>query len=93
MNLYLVSQNKNCFYDTYDSFVVAAETEKEAMETSPSEWYRWHDGKWFFQYADGTEGSESNNNSWCDPKYVKVELIGVAKKGIKGIVCKSFNAG
>ena len=93
MNLYLVSQCENTGYDTYDSFVVAVETEKEARETSPNNSYKWHDDKWFFQYADGTETDEIYNHSWCDPKYVKTELIGIAKEGVEGIVCTSFNAG
>lgn len=92
MNIYLVSQDKNTGYDTYDSFVVAVETEKEARETSPDNYYKWHDDEWFFQYADGTEKVEKSD-SWCNPKDVKVKLIGVAKKGVKGIVCASFNAG
>lgn len=35
MFLYLLSQNQNGGYDTYDSCVVAAETEEEAREINP----------------------------------------------------------
>jgi hypothetical protein len=35
-----------------------------------------------------------DSSGWCDPKYVQVELIGVAVEGmVKGIVVASFNAG
>lgn len=35
MNLYLISQTENNDYDTYDSAVVAAETEGQARNTHP----------------------------------------------------------
>jgi hypothetical protein len=35
MNLYLISQDVNTDYDTYDAAVVAAETEEEARNISP----------------------------------------------------------
>lgn len=34
MNLYLVSQNYNSGYDTYDSMIIAAKNEKEAKTIS-----------------------------------------------------------
>jgi hypothetical protein len=36
MNLYLISQDDRDDYDTYDSAVVAAETEEEARSINPS---------------------------------------------------------
>ena len=35
MNLYLISQNKNVNYDTFDSAIVAARTNKEARMIHP----------------------------------------------------------
>lgn len=35
MNLYRISQDKNCGYDTYDSAVVAASSEEEAKSIHP----------------------------------------------------------
>ena len=35
MNLYLISQNRNNGYDTYDSAVVAAESEEKARMIRP----------------------------------------------------------
>ena len=38
MNLYLLSQTDNNGYDTYDSCVVAAESEREAAKIAPGDW-------------------------------------------------------
>ena len=81
MKLWLISQNKNNGYDTYDSAVVAAETEAEARLIHPSgdEW----DGK-----------SDGIYDSWVDATEVAVYLIGEAIEGQKaGVICASFNAG
>jgi hypothetical protein len=80
MNLYRISQEQKNDYDTYDSAVVAAETESKAKRIHPSgdndDW-----GKW---------------QSWCDaPEAVTAVLIGVATNGTKAgaVICASFNAG
>lgn len=80
MKLWLLSQDENTGYDTYDSVVVAAKSEEEARLILPSEYQNWEDGC---------------NYSWVnDPKLVKVELIGTAVRGTKvGVVLASFNAG
>ena len=78
MNLYRISQNKNCGYDTYDSAVVAALSEEEARSIHP----------------EGNEFWEGKNYTWCDPSHVKVELIGTTDKFEAGtVVIASFNAG
>jgi len=80
MNLYHLSQNQNAGYDTYDSVVVAAETEDKARLILPSKYGDW--GEFF--------------SSWCDsPEFVTVRLIGVADDDIAepGVICSSFNAG
>lgn len=38
MNLYLISQDVNTSYDTFDSAVVAAETKENAQKIKPAEW-------------------------------------------------------
>jgi hypothetical protein len=80
MNLYKISQTVNNDYDTYDSAVVAAETEDEARRIHPNselrepEWDPWH--------------------VWAPHDEIKVELIGTAAPGItKGVIVASFNAG
>jgi len=79
MKLWLISQDKNNGYDTYDSAVVAAETQQAAQETLPSEWTKWDD---YF-------------NNWVDsPDKVSAILIGEATENTKpGVICASFNAG
>lgn len=79
MNLYLISQDANRGYDSYDSAVVAAASEEEARNTHPSD-------EW------PTAGR--TNWDWTDAANVKVKLIGTAAEGIEaGVVCASFNAG
>ena len=81
MNLYKISQTENDDYDTYDSAVVAAETEDDARMITPDA------GQW------GKDSSHWCN--WCSsPELVTVELIGVAKPFTEaGVICASYNAG
>ena len=82
MNLYLISQEENNGYDTYDSAVVAALDEKTAIWMSPNNGEQLTDEEWKGKYS-----------SWChSPEAVKVKLIGKAAWGIKkGVICASFN--
>lgn len=84
LNLYLVSQDANDDYDTFDSFVVATITPYKARHTWP-----------FAGGKDYSHFSMSQKlNSWAKPEDCKVELIGTAKPGTKeGVICASFNAG
>ena len=93
MNLYLLSQNVNNDYDTYDSIVVAAENEEEARTIQPQLDYKYHDGKVYFQYYDLSE-VECSNDTWALPEDIKVKFIGISAPGIeKGVIIASFNAG
>lgn len=85
MRLYLISQDSNDDYDTYDAAVVAAPDEDTARNMNP------HNGKpmtkedWNAPYTD-----------WCrSPHDVKVELLGNYTKddGIPCVILASFNAG
>jgi hypothetical protein len=78
LNLYLLSQDTNVGWDTFDSCVVAAKNEEDARMQSPS-------GGWsnsmFKDWCDS-------------PSEVTVKLIGKAESGIEsGVVIASFNAG
>lgn len=79
MKLYLISQNENIDYDTYDSAVVAAHNEEEASKIHP----------------DPPYGSWEDCRDWCSsPNVVKVEYIGEAAPNVKkGVILASFNAG
>lgn len=96
--LYLLTQDKNNSYDTYDSAVVCANSEEEAKQVHPSEYYSFHDGKLWFQVADGTERAEDpdcRSGGWASPQHVRVTLIGTATDDVEvgKVVCASFNAG
>lgn len=82
MLLWLISQNENNDYDTYDSAVVAAETAEEASRMHP---------------RDGSDikNNESYHQTWThDPTKVICKLIGTAApRTPKSVICASFNAG
>lgn len=93
MNIYLVSQDESCGYDTYDSFVCYAESEDEARVMSPSEHYIWKYDTWNFKYFDGSY-EPSRFNAWCHPKYVEVKLLGNTNEDVGvSVILASFNAG
>lgn len=109
MNLYLLTQNDNTGYDTYDSAVVAAKDETQARSIHPGrsgerarvdlERDLWEEYSWTI---DGEEVSTEKSwqpmdkySGWTqNPSKVKVKLIGTAKPRTKaGVICASFNAG
>ncbi len=82
--LYLLLQKKNNNYDTYDSCVVVATSEKEARLIHPN--------------GLGIPDEKSAQNyprSWCAPEHVDVEYVGIASDTLPVgyVVCASFNAG
>lgn len=82
MKLYLLTQDANNDYDTYDSAIVAANNKEEARFIHPDN----HRNPW--------DGNGELCCSWCDAASVKVEYIGKAKAGTKkGVILSSFNAG
>jgi hypothetical protein len=87
MNLYLIKQDKNNTYDTYDSAVVAAESEEEARHTHPEIDYKTGDIKVW-------DGSDPVYSTWSSATDVEAEFIGKANIGTKrSVICASFNAG
>lgn len=106
MKLYRISQEYNCGYDTFDSAIVAAETEDAARLTHPNGGYTWgrfkqgrpsepgnHEDQWGQPSKDGT-WVDTDNRSWAPPSAVTAELIGEARDTIPaGVVLASFNAG
>lgn len=80
MKLYLISQDVNKCYDTYDSAVVCAQSKQKARMIHPN--------------GDPWNGKNSYWGDWADACDVKVKLIGTARLGINhGVICASFNAG
>jgi len=82
MKLYKICQAVNKGYDSYDSAVVAAESEEEAKMIHPN------------KYVENWDGNEKDYGTWTSSENVVVEHLGEAKEGtVKGIIVKSFNAG
>ena len=80
MKLYLLEQNDNNNYDTYDSCLVCAENEADARTIAPN----------------GNEFKESERwSDWALSKdSITCEEIGEANdKQERGVVIASFNAG
>jgi len=95
MKLYKIWQEVNRGHDTYDSAIVAAESEEEARKSQVDVYYEWDDSEnsWMFECRDGSRKKE-NNYSWAHPDDIKVEYIGEAKEGTeKGVILASFNSG
>jgi hypothetical protein len=88
MNIYLLSQNENGGYDTFDSLVVVAKSEAKARMIHPSESYG-------ISREDAWGDSDRAYSSWASkPENVTVSHIGKANTGAnEGIVITSFNAG
>lgn len=82
MNLYLITQDEEHGYDTYDSAVVCAEDELTARNIHP---------------GSGKTLQESPNwsRTWCKTaNLVQAHYLGVAAPDVKaGVVLASFNAG
>lgn len=78
MRLWLISQNDNTNYDTFDSAIVAAETEDDARMIKPCS------RDWGDRWSSWARS----------PDKVSVEEIGTAKDGTeRGVILASFNAG
>ena len=82
MKLYKIYQNVNSGYDTYDSAIVAANSENEARNINVNTSFLYDDDE-YWRY-----------HGWCKPEHVKVDYIGEAVDGTElGIILSSFNAG
>ena len=93
MNLYLISQNLNNDYDTYDAAVVCAASEEKARLIHP-DGLLWFGARWLRKRPDGTEYPEYGKGTWAPPDQVKVLLLGIASEDIsEGTWCASFCAG
>lgn len=89
LKLYLLSQNVNTDYDTYDSCVVAAKDEAQARRIHPG---MYGNRLWWVPDKDGLRSQAVR--CWASPKEVSVVYIGDAVIGTKvGAICSSFNAG
>jgi hypothetical protein len=96
MKIYKVTQEANDDYDTYDSFICAAESEEEARAMHPSGRvrYDYNLGYWVDRYGERSD-SRSYLYDWTpDLGDIDVEYLGEGYPGIKkGIILASYNAG
>jgi len=97
MNIYLLSQDVNRGYDTYDSAIVVAETEGEARTYHPGG-SRLHNGtSWVWESDGSLYDPYDTSGDWVNSKQIDrlfVEKIGVANDNQeRGVVLASFNAG
>jgi hypothetical protein len=92
MKLWLISQSKVAGYDSYDSAVVAAETQEAAQLMHPGG-YVWRDCGWGLQLTSGTWHIDNSFGDWPAFNDVTATLIGDAAEGVTGVICASFNAG
>ena len=100
MKLWLIWQNQNKDYDSFDSAVVAAETEKAAVRIIPGSGAGfstnvWSDeGKLMYVWPDGSTRPDIWNAWATDLIAVEVKYLGEAAEGTEaGVVLASFNAG
>jgi hypothetical protein len=95
VKLWLIYQDTNDAYDTYDSAVVAAETEEEARKTHPgSDSAYWDETRQSFYYRS-TRVADFKLSNWAPHlDNVGVRLLGDALPGTEaGVICASYNAG
>jgi len=87
--LYLISQEENNGYDTYDSAVVVAPDEETAKIIDPANTLQ------IFMTEKDWDYNKNSWGSWCSsPDKVKVLYLGDATDDLKvGVVTSSFNAG
>lgn len=92
MNIYVISQNSNQGFDTFDSAVVVAESEGAARLIHPRGDRVWQPGREV--WADGFIADTPRGSKWCHPDEVNVAQVGTALEGQRpGVVCASYNAG
>lgn len=96
MKLWRISQDVNNNYGTYDSAVVAAETEDEARNIYPDNWdnnpKKWNGSKWL-RYLEDRRVLDYSSRSWTSPDNVSVQFLADGYEGPAGTVVASFNAG
>ena len=89
MKLYLVTRTDNWSYDEYDSFVVAAENEENALLFHPN-------GKKIerlSEYDDNENSAYHYTYGWTSKENLKIEYIGESNSSEEKVILASFNAG
>jgi hypothetical protein len=91
--LYLLTQDFNRGYDTFDSCVVCADSEEAAKQIHPRGAI-YVESRWCEEDRYMVWGGWGDNDWAFKPEQVTVVRIGVADESTAiGVVCASFNAG
>ncbi len=82
MKLWKLTQSEHRGWDTYDTCIVAAESEEEAKQIHPND-------------ISTLPWETMAYHCWASiPEFVQAELIGEAVEGTReGVILASFNAG
>jgi len=96
MNLYLLKQEVNYAYDTYDSCVVCAPNEEVAKSIHPTGAVEWYKG---LLHSTGDKNKDYRYKrlleTWVnDLSDIEIHFVGTALSSAEiCVVCASFNAG
>ena len=91
MKIYLLKQDINYDYDTFDSAVVVANNEDDARTIHPNE-YGVKFKRWWAE--QGSWGDDDVWVAYSEIDKIKVTYLGEAEKSLKrGVIISSFNAG
>jgi hypothetical protein len=91
LSLFLISQNENLGYDTFDSAVVCAESAADTRQMHPE--CSWEHIK-FSDKQNAKQWTTTMGFTWAvRPGGVSVRRLGPAYRVARGIVLASFNAG
>jgi len=94
MKLFMISQEVNHGYDTYDAAIVAAETPDSARRMHPDGAHLWSDDLKGWVIEGGQKTNRNRADDWInDISRVTVTHIGEAAPGVHRVVLSSFNAG
>ena len=93
MKLWLITQEANRSYDTYDSAIVAADDEAQARALHPNGHEKWMGDAGWLDIVTG-EAPRWIDSDWTHPANVTAKVIGDALPDTaEGVVLASFNAG
>ena len=87
----MIYQTINNGYDTYDSAIVVAEDEEQAIRIHPTSYIEWKGN--ITVYKDINE--RCHNESWAELDKIQVEYLGIADKKYTEptLILSSYNAG
>lgn len=102
MKLYKVTRTDEIDLDSFDSMVVAANSDHEASLMHPNQNVATHDtytwkqteNRWIHHYQNAVREGTNYDDSWTDPATVKVQFIGKTEQyKVPTVILASFNAG